>query len=109
MKATLLGPPAPTASYGRMADTSAAGIMPRVLPKPRGAPGSAVSTPSAPHSSGFSLRSRNLDRHALLRGCRLAKRATAPPRRQRLACRPPSRPRAQAAGGAPAWSRRPSP
>jgi hypothetical protein len=75
-----------------MADTSAAGIMPRVLPKPRGAPGSAVSTPSAPHSSGFSLRRRNLGRHALLRGCRLAERAPVPPRRQRLACRPPSKP-----------------
>jgi hypothetical protein len=68
--------------------------MPRLLLEPRGAPGSAVSTPSAPHSSGFSLRRRNLGRHALLRGCRLTERATAPPRRQRLVCRPPNWPRA---------------
>jgi hypothetical protein len=93
MKATLQCPPTPrpppTPHGGhlrRRQRAAGAGVSHAA------APGSAAST-RPPHSSGFSLRRRNLGRHALLRGCRLAERATAPPRRQRLACRPPSRPR----------------
>jgi hypothetical protein len=62
-----------------MADTSAAGIVPRLLLEPALAAWSGRHAPSAPHSNGFSLRRRNLGRHALLRGCRLAERAPAAP------------------------------
>jgi hypothetical protein len=105
---------APTSAHRQLraqptADTSAAGIMPRLLLEPRGAPGSTVST-RPPHPTAAVSRCAAAT-SAATRCCEAAGWRSARWRRRDAsgwrAGRPASH--AQAAGGAPAWSRRPSP